>query len=122
MHFSFDGDSKMVEAKPLSLSTFLTEAAWERLAERLKLSRREVQIAHAVLEDDKESKIADRLRMSTHTVHTHMERMHAKLGVRSRPELIIKILTTFLLMTAEPDSRLPSICGNRTAGRCPLNR
>jgi len=111
----------MTEANPSSLSSFLVEAAWERLAERFRLSRREVQIMQAMLEDQKEPAIALRLQMSPRTVHTHIERLHGKLSVRSRPELIVKILTVFLLMTAEPDSPLPPICGNRTAGRCPLN-
>jgi ATP/maltotriose-dependent transcriptional regulator MalT len=105
-----------------SLSIFLNEAAWDRLAERLKLSGREIQIVQGVLDDLKESAIAQRLKMSAHTVHTHTERLHGKLSVSSRSELIIKILTTFLLMTAEPDSPLPPICGNRASGRCPLNR
>ena len=105
-----------------SLSHFLNEAAWERLADRLSLSPREIQIVRAMLDDQKELAIAHRLKMSPHTVHTHTERLHGKLCVSSRSEMIIKILTTFLLMTAEPDSPLPPICGNRASGQCPLNR
>ena len=103
------------------LTSFLNEAAWGRLAGRLRLSPREIQVLQAVLEDRKESAIAVRLTMSPHTVHTHMERMRAKLSVRSREELIVKILTVFLLMTAEPESPLAPICGNRASGRCPLS-
>jgi DNA-binding NarL/FixJ family response regulator len=111
----------MTEAHSSSLSSFLGDAAWERMAQKLRLSRREVQILQAMLEDQKEPAIARRLEMSPRTVHTHIERLHGKLSVRSQPELIIKILTLFLMMTAEPDSPLPPICGNRTSGRCPLN-
>jgi len=67
----------------------------------------------------KVSAIAGRLELSLHTMHTHGERLHRKLSVRSGPELIVQILTTFLLMTAKPDSPLPPICPNRAAGRCP---
>lgn len=105
-----------------SLSSFLNEAAWERLAEKLKLSPREIQIVQGVLEDRKEGEIARRLRMSPHTVHTHMERLHGKLSVRTRAEMILKILTAFLLMTAEADSPLAPICGNRALGKCPLGK
>jgi DNA-binding NarL/FixJ family response regulator len=112
----------MTEADSISLSSFLSESAWERLAEKLNLSSREVQIVQAVLENEKDLAIADRLRMSPHTVHSHMDRLHGKLSVRGRSELIVKILTTFLLMTAEPGSPLAPICGNRASGRCPLNR
>ena len=111
----------MTETISPSLSSFLNEAAWERLAEKLRLSPREVQVVQGVLEDETELAIARRLGMSPHTVHTHMDRLHGKLSVRGRPELILKILTAFLLMTAEPDSPLAPICGNRVAGRCPLN-
>ncbi|MGD0768641.1 MAG: helix-turn-helix transcriptional regulator [Tepidisphaeraceae bacterium] len=111
----------MTEINSRSLSSFLNEAAWERLAVKLKLSPREVQIVRALLEDQRELEIARRLRVSPHTVHAHMDRLHGKLSVRSQPELILKILTAFLLMTAEPGSPLPPICGNRTSGRCPLN-
>jgi len=111
----------MTEINSRSLSSFLNEAAWEQLAEKLKLSRREVDIVQALLVDQRESAIASRLRMSPHTVHAHMDRLHGKLSVRSQPELILKILTAFLLMTAEPGSPLAPICGNRTSGRCPLN-
>ncbi|MGA2229887.1 MAG: helix-turn-helix transcriptional regulator [Tepidisphaeraceae bacterium] len=112
----------MAQAQSASLSSFLNDAAWERLAEKLKLSPREIQIVRAVFEDQKELVIARRLGMSPHTVHTHMDRLHSKLSVRGRSQLIIKVLTTFLLMTAEPDSPLPAICGDRAAGRCPLGR
>ena len=112
----------MTETDSPSLSTFLSKAAWDRLAAKLRLSPREVQILRALLDDEKELVIARRLQISPHTVHTHMERLHSKLSVRSQSALTIKILTTFLLMTAEPDSPLPPICPKRTAGRCPLYR
>jgi len=111
----------MAEIISPSLSSFLGQAAWARLAEKLSLSGREVEVVKALLEDQRESEIARRLHVSPHTVHAHMDRLHGKLSVRSQPELILKILTAFLLMTAEPGSPLPPICGNRTSGRCPLN-
>ena len=111
----------MPDTSPHSLLPFFGQAGLKRIAERLKLSPREVQIVQGVLDDQKESTIARRLRMSPHTVHTHMERLHGKLAVRTRSELILKILTTFLMMTAEPGSQLTPICGNRGSGRCPLN-
>ena len=109
----------MTETGSSSLSSFLTEAAWERLAERLSLSPREAQIVQAVLEDQKESAIARQLKMSPHTVHTHLERLYVKLSVHSRPELILKIVTAFLSMTSELDSPLPAICADRTSGNVP---
>ena len=113
----------MASVSAAGLSSFLNDAAWARLGEKLNFSRREIEVARALLlHDQREGAIARRLRISTHTVHSHLEHLHAKLGVRTRGELIAAVLTAFLLMTAEPNSPLPAICGKRAAGRCPLTR
>lgn len=104
-----------------SLSSFLTDAAWEHLRPRLSLSPREVQIVRLILEDEKEKVIAWRLQMSAHTVHTHLERIYHKLGINGRMELVLAIVGAFLRAVVEPQSALPSICWRRASGRCPLN-
>jgi hypothetical protein len=53
-------------------------------------------------------------------IHTHIERLHHKLAVADRVELVLRVTAEFLTLTAAPDSTLPSVCANRTAGRCPL--
>jgi hypothetical protein len=40
--------------------------------------------------------------------------------VADRVELVLRVTAEFLTLTAAPDSTLPSVCANRTAGRCPL--
>jgi DNA-binding CsgD family transcriptional regulator len=95
-------------------------AAWTALGAAMRLSPRELQIAQGIFADHKESTIAAALSMSPHTVRTHMERLYHKLGVRSRTELVIRIVGRFLSLTAEADSQLPPICGKRTGGRCPF--
>jgi DNA-binding CsgD family transcriptional regulator len=102
------------------LAAFLNDATWRSLGEELELSIREMEVLRCVLSDEKEVTIARRLRISPHTVHTHMERLHAKLGARTRVQLVLSVVGKFLSLTSEPDSSLRSICGNRTAGRCPL--
>ena len=104
----------------LSYPCFISAAVWQRLAEHLKLSQRELQIVQCIVKGEKEILIARHLRMSRHTVHTHMERLYAKLAVQSRVELVVAIFTHFLAMTADMDSRLPPICGRAAAGQCPL--
>jgi hypothetical protein len=54
-------------------------------------------------------------------VHTYIERLHRKLAVADRAELILRVMFEFLALTAAPESTLPSICANRTAGRCPFH-
>lgn len=71
---------------------------WERLADSLKLSPREVDIVRGVLDDRTNAAIADRLRISPHTVHTHLGRLYQKLNVRSRVELVVRIFGEYLLM------------------------
>ncbi len=51
---------------------------------------------------------------------THVDRQHHKLAVADLAELILCVMNEFLALTAAPESTLPSICANRTAGRCPL--
>lgn len=98
----------------------LNPAAWECVSRRCGLSARERQIAVGVLEDQKESTIARRLGISTHTVHTHLERMYRKLDVSSRVQLVVRLAECRLALTVEPGSTLAPLCGNRSAGKCPL--
>jgi DNA-binding NarL/FixJ family response regulator len=97
-----------------------SEPAWEAIARSLKLSGRELQIVRAVFDDETEFCIAAELGISAHTVHTYVERLHRKLAVNDRGRLILRVVDEFLRLTAAPDSILPAICANRTAGRCPL--
>ena len=98
-----------------------SDLAWNAIACSLRLSRRELQIVRGIFADGTESAIALSLNISPHTVHTHVERLHRKLGVVDRVDLVVRITQEFLRLTAAPDSDLPSICGCRSAGRCPLN-
>jgi DNA-binding CsgD family transcriptional regulator len=108
------------DGEPL-LHTFLCDGAWGVLADRLALSTREAQIVGRIFADEKEAKIARTLGISPHTVRTHLERLYHKLNVQSRTELVLRVVGCLLAETGQPDSQLPPICGNRAAGRCPLD-
>ena len=97
-----------------------SEQAWTEIARSLKLSGRELQLVRGVFDDRTDCAIAADLGMSPHTVHTHFERLHYKLAVADRVELVLRVMNEFLMLTIAPESTLPSICANRTAGRCPL--
>lgn len=101
-------------------SAILTELAWAQIAHSLKLSAREAQIVRGVFNDRTEFAIAADIGISPHTVHTHFERLHRKLGVADRVELILRVLKEFFALVLEPGTTLPPICSNRAAGRCPL--
>ena len=97
-----------------------SEDAWTEIARSLALSPRELQIVRGIFDDRTEFAIAANLAISPHTVHTHIERLHQKLGVTDRVELVLRVTNEFLALTAAPESILPSICANRAFGRCPL--
>jgi DNA-binding NarL/FixJ family response regulator len=97
-----------------------SEQAWIEIAHSLTLSPRELQIVRGVFDDRTEYAIAADLGMSPHTVHTHIERLHQKLGVTDRVEVVVRVMQEFIALTLAPGTDLPSICANRAAGRCPL--
>ena len=101
-------------------SGLFSERAWKVVAQSLRLSRRELQIVRRILDDDTEFMIAAHLGISPHTVHTHVERLHRKLAVTDRVELLVSVMREFLKLTVSPGSTLPPICAKRAAGLCPF--
>jgi DNA-binding CsgD family transcriptional regulator len=93
------------DIRPLRLSdadesrigrALFSEGSWQYLASMLALSARESEILQAVFEDQKESCIAANLGISSHTVHTHLERLYRKLHVSSRVELVVRVFAEYL--------------------------
>jgi len=101
-------------------SAIFSEEAWSQIALSFQFSRRELQIVRGVFDDLTEMAIASELGISSHTVHTHFERLHRKMGIVDRAELLLRVVSEFLRLTASADSLLPPICSRRTARRCPL--
>ena|ERR1035441_1133361 len=93
---------------------------WASIARSLELSPRELQLVRGVFDDDTDFSIAASLGISPHTVHTHFERLHRKLEVANRSQLILRIVSEFLVLTASPGSVLPPICPNGATGGCAL--
>lgn len=74
-----------------------------------------------VFDDRTEFNIADELKVSPHTVHTHCERLYHKLCVTGRVKLVLRVMAEYVAATLSPDSVMPPLCANFTAGRCPLH-
>jgi DNA-binding CsgD family transcriptional regulator len=108
------------EKHPVQGAAIFSRQAWAEIGRSLQLSGRELQIVRGVFNDQTEFAIAADLGISPHTVHTHIERLHRKLGVPDRVKLVVRVMDEFLARTIAPGSDLPSICANRAAGRCPL--
>jgi DNA-binding NarL/FixJ family response regulator len=101
-------------------SAIFSEQAWKEITRSLRLSERELQIVRGVFDDSTESAISAELGISSHTVHTHVERLHRKLAVTDRGQLILHVVQAFLALTSTPGSGMPPVCAARTAGGCPL--
>ena len=97
-----------------------SDSAWKAIGQSLALSGRELEIVRGVFEDRTEYAIATDLNISPHTVHTHVERLHHKLQVANRVQLVLRVMDEFLGLTVSPQANLPPICANRQAGVCPL--
>lgn len=76
---------------PSGRSVF-SDDMWRQITDVLRLSRRESEILKAVFDDQQESSIAAHLGISTHTVHTHLERVYRKLSVSSRVGLVVRVV------------------------------
>src|SRR5499426_2051284 len=76
--------------------SILSNDAWKTIANSLRISDRELEIIQGIFDDRKELAIADELKISMHTVHTHLERLYRKLGVSSRIALVLCILSEYL--------------------------
>ena len=78
--------------------SILSHDAWKTIADSLRISDRELEIIQGIFDDRKEFAIADELKISVHTVHTHLERLYRKLGVSSRIALVLYILSEYLTL------------------------
>ncbi len=80
-----------------------------RIASKLDLSSRQVQVARCVLSDQGEEEIARALGLSRGTVHTHLERLHEKLEVHSRVQSARRVFAAYFawLIESPPPSGHP---------------
>ena len=99
-----------------------SETAWTAIGQSLDLSQRELEIVRGVFGDRTEFAIACDLNISPHTIHTHVERLHRKLRVANRVQLVLRVMDEFLALTVMSQSELPPVCANWEAGVCPKQR
>jgi DNA-binding CsgD family transcriptional regulator len=116
------GQEAKAREERTSGARILGQQAWASITRSLNLSTRELQLVRGVFEDATDFAIAASLRISPHTVHTHFERLHHKLGVDNRAQLILRVVNEFLKLTASPGSILPPVCPWRCDPRCPRRR
>ena len=98
-------------------SAVFSDETWNEIVGRLGLSHREGEIVRRVFDDQTEFAIAADLGISTHTVHTHCERLHKKLGVTDRVQLVLHVTQEFLRRGAPSDGPQPFLGAHRAARR-----
>ncbi len=101
-------------------SSMFSPDAWAQIARSLGLSGRELQIVRGTFDDKTEFEIAADLHISPSTIHTHVERLHHKLAITDRAQLILRVMQEFIALTATPGNDLPPICAVRAARNCPV--
>lgn len=74
----------------------LSNHQWRAVARHLRLSPRDLQIVRLILDGSMEAAIADELKTSTHTVHSHVKRLDRKLEVSSRSGLLTRVFAAHL--------------------------
>lgn len=101
-------------------SSMFSPEAWSQIGRSLGLSGRELQIVRGTFDDKTELAMASDLGISPSTIHTHVERLHHKLDISDRAQLLLRITQEFLTLTATPGNDLPPICSDLGTRRCPL--
>lgn len=96
------------------------DAAWPLIQHSLKLRGRELRVVRGIFADATDLDIALRLGISVSAVHTYVRRLYAKLRLKNRPQLLLRVTCKFLTLTATPGNGLPPIYANRAARCCPL--
>ncbi len=117
------GNPKVVvnsPARPARGAALFSDHAWAGISGSLRLSPRELQIVRGVMDGHTEFAIAAVLGISTHTVHSHIERLHRKLAVADRVGLVMRMVSEFLRNPLPADGKGRHLCPEHAAGRCPL--
>jgi DNA-binding CsgD family transcriptional regulator len=96
-----------------------TPVEWDRIADALHFSLRELQVLQGLSDDLKELAIARRLGISQPTVHTHCQRMYRKLGVHSQTELLVRVLAQHV---ADLNDQLQQANSDMAAGKKKIDR
>jgi DNA-binding CsgD family transcriptional regulator len=83
-------------SKPPVPTAFLEECDWRFIIEALHLTMREADIVGSILAGESEARLAARLGISAHTVHTYTDRLYRRLGVSSRCQVAVRVFEVYV--------------------------
>lgn len=92
----FQGRAGYDGAYEQKYSDALTIDEWQSIARRLDLPPRQLQVTRSIFDGIEEREIAQRLEISPHTVHAHLNRMYRKLDVSNRCALLVQVFLAHL--------------------------
>lgn len=92
-----------------SPSSHLSDDQWRLIGMALGLSPRHLQIVRCIFDGLDEAAIGRELDISCCTVHAYMDRLHKKLRVRSRCDLIVRVFLAYLSGQAEEGAASPGV-------------
>jgi DNA-binding CsgD family transcriptional regulator len=96
------------------LGPLLTDEQWLKIAGRLAISGRELQIVRLVFEEEPEKVIATRLEISQHTVHAHLRHLYGKFGVNNRVGLIMRVFREYFADAQQDQPASPKLMSPRS--------
>ncbi|MEI8043733.1 MAG: helix-turn-helix transcriptional regulator [Verrucomicrobiota bacterium] len=113
---------RLPQQRKLLGAAILSDHAWSEIAKAMGITKREIQIIQGVFDNRHEVDIAERLRISPHTVHMHLNRLYKKLIVTSRTELVLRIVQEMVTLTLSETAVLPPICPRHRTDACCLHK
>ncbi len=90
------GESPAVAHRGEFPSLYFDENVWRVVADRFDLSGRQLEVLRCLFDGIDRITTAKKLRMSAHTVHTHVGRLYRKVRVNSRCELMVWLFLALL--------------------------
>lgn len=101
-------------------AAILSDHAWSEIAKHLAITTREIQIIQGVFDNLTQAAIAQRLNITEHTAHTHLNRLFKKINISTRTELVLRVMEQLIALTLAETGVLPPICPRHQRGACPL--
>lgn len=85
--------------------TPFTDADWEVIRVRLGLSPRETDVVRGLFAGKSEAGVAHALDIAASTVHEHVRRIYAHLGLDDRRELVLRVYREYVIIREQPGDR-----------------
>lgn len=78
-------------------SSHLNAREWRSVMRSLDLSDRQLEVVQCVFDGLDEPSIAEKLDVSAHTIHAHLNRLYKKIRVKSRCEVIVRVFLAYTM-------------------------